>query len=188
MRKLTSKQLECLRCIATASLEMPQADRPDLGIAPEDLLVACDAALGIDAFEDENTEERDALIETYQLACAVAWERRRGAQVGPSKAEWLLGPGCVRFSAAFLSNCRGGTRRANVDLDRGAIHAEAWRLRESPASPWISFPEDVQHGSNQQRRQIRVPREMHSPGKRGAGQGPVPQPDLHRARGRRVRD
>ena len=151
MRKLTSKQLECLRGLAAASLEMLQADRPDLGIAPEDLLVACDAALGIDAFEDENADERGALIETYQLACVAAWERRRGAQVGPSRAEWLLGPGCVRFSATW---------GANVDLDRVAIHAEAWRLRENLASPWILLPEDVQHGRGQQRRQIRVPREI----------------------------
>lgn len=160
MRKLTSKQLARLRGIATASLEMPESDRPDLGIAPEDLLVACDAVLGVDALEDEDADERRALVETYRQSCADAWRRRRGAQVGPSRAEWLLGPGCVRFSASFLSDRSGGNRRGDVDLDLVAIHAEARRLRESPGSPWISFPEDVQRGKGQQRIQIRVSREM----------------------------
>lgn len=161
MRKLTPKQLERLRGIAVASLKVPELDRPDLGIAPEDLLVACDAALGVDACEDEgDEEERRALVERYHQSCANAWRRRRGAQVGSSRAEWLRGPGCVRLSASFLSDRSGGNWRGGVDLDLVAIHAEARRLRESPASPWISFPEDVQRGKGQQRVQVRVPREM----------------------------
>ena len=38
MRRLTSKQLVHLRGIATASLEMPESDRPDLGIAAKSII------------------------------------------------------------------------------------------------------------------------------------------------------
>jgi hypothetical protein len=76
MQKLNSKQLQRLRGIAAASLELSKPDRPDLGIAPEDLIVACDVALGRDALEDEDEDERRALIETYRRSCAEAWRRR----------------------------------------------------------------------------------------------------------------
>ena len=76
MRKLTSKQLQRLRGIAAASLELSKPDRPDLGIASEDLIVACDVVLGHDALEDEDEDERRALIETYRRSCAEAWKRR----------------------------------------------------------------------------------------------------------------
>ena len=64
MRKLTSRQLQRLRSIAAASLKLPKPDRPDLGSAPEDLIVA----LGHDALEgeDEDEDERRALLETYR--------------------------------------------------------------------------------------------------------------------------
>jgi hypothetical protein len=76
MRKLTSRQLRRLRGIAGASLELPKPNRPDLGITPEDLIVACDVALGYDALENEDEDERHALIETYHRSCAEAWKRR----------------------------------------------------------------------------------------------------------------
>ena len=64
MRKLTSKQLQRLRGIAAASLELSKPDRPDLGIAPEDLIVACDVALGHDALEDYRPNAMAALNKT----------------------------------------------------------------------------------------------------------------------------
>jgi hypothetical protein len=94
MRKLTPRQLNRLRDIAAASLEVPKSDRPDLGIAPEDLLVACNAALKFDTHEDEeDEEERYALIETYEQQCAKAWRCRRSAQVVPTRGNWLFGLG-----------------------------------------------------------------------------------------------
>jgi hypothetical protein len=76
MQKLNSKQLQRLRGIATASLELSKPDRPDLGIAPEDLIVACDVALGYDTLESEDEDERRALVETYHQRCAEAWRCR----------------------------------------------------------------------------------------------------------------
>lgn len=84
-RKLTAPQLERLRSIATASLETPESARPDLGIAPEDLIVACDVALGYDALENEDEDERSALVDTYRQSCANAWKRRprRASKAAP---------------------------------------------------------------------------------------------------------
>jgi len=91
MRKLTTKQLQRLRSIAVASLELPKPDRPDLGIAPEDLIVACNVALGHDALEDEDEDERRALIETYHRSCAETWRRRSSRK---------------RVTKTHLSHCR----------------------------------------------------------------------------------
>lgn len=78
MRKLTTKQLERLRGIALAILESSPNTRADLGIAPEDLVIACDRALGWDDMPEEDVEEKHALIDTSHESCALAWRRRRG--------------------------------------------------------------------------------------------------------------
>lgn len=77
MRKLTTNQLERLRGLATASLDSNVV--VDFGSAPEDLVVACDRALGWDAMEEEEDEdEKRALIDTSHQRCASAWRRRHG--------------------------------------------------------------------------------------------------------------
>ena len=53
MRKLTTKQLEHLRGIAVKSLESAPSARVNFGIAAEDLVVACDRALGWDEMAEE---------------------------------------------------------------------------------------------------------------------------------------
>lgn len=76
MRLLTTEQLKRLRAIAVADLESSSVARKDLGIAPEDLLVACDRALGWDDMADEDESDRRALRSTSRDQCARAWRRR----------------------------------------------------------------------------------------------------------------
>lgn len=80
-RKLTQPKLEHLRKIATASLAgKPQLRRErhdKLGVAPEDLVVACDRALRWDAMEEEEAAERRALYEDAHVRCALAWKKRK---------------------------------------------------------------------------------------------------------------
>jgi hypothetical protein len=73
MRKLTPEKLERLRGVATSMLEAPLTARIDLGIAPEDLVVACDRALGWDAMTDETDDEKHALVDSSHQQCAAAW-------------------------------------------------------------------------------------------------------------------
>lgn len=80
MRKLTTKQLERLRGIAVVMLESAKTSaRIDFGIAPEDLVVACDRALGWDEMPDEDGDEKRALVATSHQRCVVAWRHRQGA-------------------------------------------------------------------------------------------------------------
>lgn len=74
MRKLTAKQLERLRGIAVKALESTPPSRLDFGGAPEDLVVACDRALGWDEMVEEDDDERRALVETSHQHCAAAWK------------------------------------------------------------------------------------------------------------------
>ena len=84
MRKLTSQQLERLRALAVASLELPRTNRMDFGMAPEDLFVACERALGWDDNSDEgDADERRALVETSHQRCAQAW-RCKGTRLSES--------------------------------------------------------------------------------------------------------
>lgn len=78
MRKLTAKQLEHLRALAVTSLESPLTSRVDFGIASEDLVVACDRALGWDDMAEEDEVEKHALVETSHAWCAAAWRSRHG--------------------------------------------------------------------------------------------------------------
>lgn len=78
MRKLTAKQLERLRGIAVKALESAPPARINFGMAPEDLVVACDRALGWDEMAEEDDDERRALVETSQQHCAAAWRRHHG--------------------------------------------------------------------------------------------------------------
>lgn len=75
MRRLTTRQLEKLRGVAVAMLESPPNARADLGIAPEDLVVACDRALGWDDMAEEDDVEKFALVETSHQRCASTWRR-----------------------------------------------------------------------------------------------------------------
>ena len=80
MRKLTAKQLECLRGKAVKSLESASSSRIDFGTALEDLVVACDRALGWDEMTEEDEDEKHALIETSHQCCTAAWRSRHGRQ------------------------------------------------------------------------------------------------------------
>lgn len=76
MQRLTTKQLERLRGVAKSALKKPLEDRPDLGIAPEDLLVACDRVLGLDSPDEEmDDDEWQAIVATSHQECAKAWRR-----------------------------------------------------------------------------------------------------------------
>lgn len=75
MHKLTPGQLERLRGIAVETLESAPSSRIDFGMAPEDLVVACDRALGWDEMAEEDDDERRALVETSHQQCAAAWRR-----------------------------------------------------------------------------------------------------------------
>ena len=46
--------------------------------AEEDLLVACDRALGLDSLDEVDGDERLGIVETSHRMCVVAWSRRRG--------------------------------------------------------------------------------------------------------------
>ena len=76
MRRLSANQLKRLRLIAVAMLEAPSGQHSDLGIAPEDLVVACDRALGFDEMADEDLDEKRALVATSHERCAEAWGER----------------------------------------------------------------------------------------------------------------
>jgi hypothetical protein len=81
MRKLAAKQLERLRGIAVMSLEAAPSAPPvrfDFGVAPEDLVVACDRALGWDEMAEEDEGDKHALVETSHQRCAAAWKCRHG--------------------------------------------------------------------------------------------------------------
>lgn len=75
MRSLSTRQLEQLRKRATTALEMPYDVRPDFGMAPEDLVVACDRALGWDSMDEEDDDEKQALRTTSHVQCREAWDR-----------------------------------------------------------------------------------------------------------------
>lgn len=77
MRKLNEAQLYQLRAMAQLELELPRDARIDFGVAPEDLIVACDRATGADDMTEEEEEERQALRTTSEERCAEAWKRRR---------------------------------------------------------------------------------------------------------------
>lgn len=72
VRKLTSKQLQRLQGIAAASLELSKSDRPDLGIAPEDLIVACNVVLGYDALEDSKTKTKTSVARSLRRTAGAA--------------------------------------------------------------------------------------------------------------------
>jgi hypothetical protein len=59
-------------------LESASSMCADLGIAPEDLVIACDRTLGWDAMTEENDDDKRALTETSHEQCVVAWRRHRG--------------------------------------------------------------------------------------------------------------
>lgn len=82
MRSLAQRQLERLRQMAAAALEAPVLDRPDFGMAPEDLVVACDRALGWDSMDEESDEEKLALRATSHARCRDAWNLVRKAARG----------------------------------------------------------------------------------------------------------
>lgn len=82
MRCLTAKQLERLRARAVAALQSPPWARVDFGMAPEDLVVACDRALGWDEMAEETEGDKHALVDTSHQWCAAAWKACRGHQPG----------------------------------------------------------------------------------------------------------
>lgn len=73
-----------------------------LAISPEDLIVACDMALGHDVPDaEEDLDDRDGLIETYRMVCAEAWAARR--QRGDLRVAHLRGPRASRATRAIVS-------------------------------------------------------------------------------------
>jgi hypothetical protein len=148
MRKLTSKQLRRLRGIAAASLELPKPDRPDLGIAPEDLIVACDVVLGRDALEDEDEDERRALIETYRRSCAEAWKRRSlrkrvtkthlsHCRHPRSERKLIWYTDSAKRSHIVGADCGQCGMSPNVSTPHGEYVSGPRRARQTGA-PWIS--------------------------------------------------
>lgn len=59
-------------------LDLPPGARADFKIAPEDLVVACDRALGWDEMAEEDEGERRARVQISHQWCAAAWRFRHG--------------------------------------------------------------------------------------------------------------
>jgi len=136
MRKLTTKQLQRLRGIATTSLELPKPDRPDLGIAPEDLIVACDVVLGHDALEDEDEDERRALIETYRRSCAEAWRRVSHCRYPRSERKLIWYTDSTKRSHIIGANCGKCGMSLNVSTPNGEYVSGPRRAMQT-GTPWI---------------------------------------------------
>jgi hypothetical protein len=155
MQKLNSKQLQRLRGIATASLELSKPDRPDLGIAPEDLIVACDVELGYDTLESEDEDERRALIETYHQRCAEAWRYR------PACKPLTRGPRstmtAVRRAKATFDSRRDRMQLQNRGSMRVCTEEERAHLRENVCPVLNAFGGSLNARLTDEERQLLAP-------------------------------